>query len=718
MCGVVICFILTILIPALNQIAINTCYFPETNTSSVIPIMAFQKQLLALFLPPSQISTFILVYTEKSESENLKVVFQSIDSKLNADFVGVEFSNDSNPKIISLIKTKNQTKIGFAMGLKTYTFSVPCANFQKKLAKEETILAGKFVPLLASKNASLANSSAGQTELPKLSDMVLNVLGLDQKKHSVLDSLLANNKSQINGMSVTVTNSSSNDHGLVGHGHSENQMILTGDVMSTNSTDENGNESKGVFAGLIGVIGDGVKNLVYGDSKKQTELNEKDETPSSSVPLVPQQTVGFGTHSKSETEKTENPEEFLTVKQIIEKGNKKIKTPKVKNVEKTKDSKFSAPFFDIYGGLNSTATNQNTISNSDNSAVVENPEKSDISKVGKVENMNEFKDNFNSIFGDSLMMPDNLNGKSRTFQTTQVVGPNQVITTSTNSNPTKHSSSVSLSPPTFTKTQISGPNQLITSTLTNTPDGFKSMEVASKNEVVSSSKKSSFKNKDNDKTLDSMGDAKQVSSTSVKTILNSYNGLQIAGPNKQIHSNVGLLSGNPSEGIKKEAKLPQTAFASGDRRLTIIYKRQTSKKRKHAKTQKKARKSKNEKQENGKNKTEKAKHSKNKKKETKNKKLAVKKLKQCVLKTKELSHLKKESCEGIQKHKCKNDKRGKKSHQKERVLHFSGLIENKKEDDKRCNRHRLELTNDFYKVNPNTEKQHALKQAPADTIAK
>lgn len=108
---------------------------PSQNVSSAKLITEFQKQLFTSFEKKNSLSTFLLVFSELNPSNHTIAVFQIVNSAFKNYYIGVEFSGEEKPKIMSFLKTTNQTKLAEFFNLNMYQLSINCPQFQELFQK-------------------------------------------------------------------------------------------------------------------------------------------------------------------------------------------------------------------------------------------------------------------------------------------------------------------------------------------------------------------------------------------------------------------------------------------------------------------------------------------------------------------------------------------------------------------------------------------------------
>jgi hypothetical protein len=145
-------------------------------TSAVQPLSDFLAQLTQTLSPTTKVSIFSLIFSGMTAPKSKKAVFQVVDSKMRAQFLGVEFVSHPDLRVLSLVRSNSQDRIKQALGLGSYVYSVSCPDFQTNycaaLQKEAAINRQK----IKARRSQLIQPAANTTTMGSLASSLNNMV--------------------------------------------------------------------------------------------------------------------------------------------------------------------------------------------------------------------------------------------------------------------------------------------------------------------------------------------------------------------------------------------------------------------------------------------------------------------------------------------------------------------------------------------------------------
>lgn len=118
----------------LHSITVGTCTLDTLKIPATDLIIHFQQSLLSNLALDANYTVFLLKYEEPKSSKLYKAMFQVLNAKYQATYVGVLFSVKSEaPVLDTFVQSKHQRLVAELLGLGKYTESLVCPDFKAQM---------------------------------------------------------------------------------------------------------------------------------------------------------------------------------------------------------------------------------------------------------------------------------------------------------------------------------------------------------------------------------------------------------------------------------------------------------------------------------------------------------------------------------------------------------------------------------------------------------
>lgn len=119
-----------------QTLTVNDCYSPVTQMSAIAPFFDSQSNIAISILPPSPVSSYVVVFADGSKGSVQKIVIQFVDSAMQNRYIGLRFEQQPEPRVLEFVQSKSQLRIIKALEVGVYTFSVACNEYQEKFRQK------------------------------------------------------------------------------------------------------------------------------------------------------------------------------------------------------------------------------------------------------------------------------------------------------------------------------------------------------------------------------------------------------------------------------------------------------------------------------------------------------------------------------------------------------------------------------------------------------